>query len=196
MSIIAQPKTFPLEGDSSLKIQRGKWWIKDSSAIHVVPRLVVIKLPDGEVLKRGGVTFLHLELSNPRDTPLPLTLSAAQPPTSSALRITSSQEGIVSLVLGAFEDELLREEGEAESDPAALVDQQAKELLAQGGGAAASRWCVASAHNSAVLAVPVQLASSPTSSIGERPSLAIEIEIKTEQTETHRVLVDIGTVPI
>jgi hypothetical protein len=37
MSILLQPKNLPLEGDSSLKLQRGKWSIKDSSAMYYVP---------------------------------------------------------------------------------------------------------------------------------------------------------------
>jgi hypothetical protein len=31
MSILIQPKTFPLEGDSSHKLHQGKWFLKDSS---------------------------------------------------------------------------------------------------------------------------------------------------------------------
>jgi hypothetical protein len=37
MTILTQPKPGPLEGDSSQKV-RGTWWVKDSSAIHEVPR--------------------------------------------------------------------------------------------------------------------------------------------------------------
>jgi hypothetical protein len=45
MNILVQPKTLPLEGDSSLKVQRGKWWVKDASAIHDVPFVSVVQLP-------------------------------------------------------------------------------------------------------------------------------------------------------
>ena len=39
MSILLQPKNFALEGDSSLKLQRGKWSVKDASAIYQVPHV-------------------------------------------------------------------------------------------------------------------------------------------------------------
>jgi hypothetical protein len=37
MKILVQPKPNPLDGDSSQK-NRGSWWVKDSSAIHELPR--------------------------------------------------------------------------------------------------------------------------------------------------------------
>ena len=42
MSILLQPKNFALEGDSSLKLQRGKWSVKDSSATYRVPHVTGI----------------------------------------------------------------------------------------------------------------------------------------------------------
>lgn len=42
MSILVQPKAFPLEGDSSMNLQRGRWFIKDTSAFYSIPRLEVI----------------------------------------------------------------------------------------------------------------------------------------------------------
>mmetsp|Transcript_2601 Transcript_2601/g.5584 ORF Transcript_2601/g.5584 Transcript_2601/m.5584 type:complete len:554 (-) Transcript_2601:559-2220(-) len=37
--ILIKPKLNPLEGDSSLRAGHGQWWKKDSSAVHVVPRV-------------------------------------------------------------------------------------------------------------------------------------------------------------
>ena len=54
--ILVKPKLNPLEGDSSLRSGHGQWWKKDSSAIHVVPKITV-------VTKEGG-NFL-LKVSNP-----------------------------------------------------------------------------------------------------------------------------------
>jgi len=89
MSILVQPKSFPLEGDSSLKIQRGKWWVKDSSAVHEVPAIVVTKLPVfngfAESGNSGGgartdkdlniYSVLHLKVTNPKDTDIQIALS-------------------------------------------------------------------------------------------------------------------------
>ena len=41
--ILIKPKLNPLEGDSSLRSGHGQWWKKDSSAIHVVPRVRVVR---------------------------------------------------------------------------------------------------------------------------------------------------------
>lgn len=41
--ILVKPKLNPLEGDTSLRAGHGQWWKKDSSAIHVVPRVRVIR---------------------------------------------------------------------------------------------------------------------------------------------------------
>jgi len=41
--ILVKPKLNPLEGDSSLRSGHGQWYKKDSSAIHVVPRVQVVK---------------------------------------------------------------------------------------------------------------------------------------------------------
>jgi hypothetical protein len=38
MNILVQPKPGPLEGDSSQKTLKGNWWVKDSSAVHEIPR--------------------------------------------------------------------------------------------------------------------------------------------------------------
>jgi hypothetical protein len=92
MSILVQPKSFPLEGDSSLKIQRGKWWVKDSSAVHEVPAIVVTKLPvfngfaessNSRVVERTDEDFnnysvLHLKVINPKDTDIQIALSSAK----------------------------------------------------------------------------------------------------------------------
>lgn len=41
--ILLKPKLNPLEGDSSLRTGHGQWWKKDSSAVHVIPRVRVVR---------------------------------------------------------------------------------------------------------------------------------------------------------
>ena len=69
MNILVQPKTLPLEGDSSLKLQKGKWWVKDSSAIHELPFVSVVALPNKTVLlQQSGPCFVELCITNPKMT--------------------------------------------------------------------------------------------------------------------------------
>ena len=65
LSILVQPSTFPLDGDSSLS-QRKKWWIKDSSAIHEIPNVVITKLPKAGELETGQAHII-VQITNPRD---------------------------------------------------------------------------------------------------------------------------------
>jgi hypothetical protein len=73
MSILIQPKAFPLEGDSSHHLHQGKWWIKDSSAVHEIPHVTVLgtkNLVWSSLVSGGGgggggkCGFLHLSISN------------------------------------------------------------------------------------------------------------------------------------
>ena len=77
LSILVQPKTFPLEGDSSLK-QRGKWWVKDASAIHEIPRVVITNIPKlrhtpGSARKEMNA-HITLEITNPKDFSLDIII--------------------------------------------------------------------------------------------------------------------------
>jgi hypothetical protein len=74
MSILIQPKVFPLEGDSSQKVQRGKWWVKDASAVHEIPSVYITRLPNPQTLLGGEVDVLQLSFSNPKDFPVTVTL--------------------------------------------------------------------------------------------------------------------------
>jgi hypothetical protein len=71
LNILVQPKTLPLEGDSSLKLQRGKWWVKDSSAVHELPFVSLLSLPTAAQLRSAQGTFsadcsVTLCLTNPK----------------------------------------------------------------------------------------------------------------------------------
>lgn len=45
MSILSQPKSLPMEGDSSLLKDAGRWFYKNSAAVGICPRIVVTQLP-------------------------------------------------------------------------------------------------------------------------------------------------------
>uniref|UniRef100_A0A7S2UH53 Dynactin subunit 4 n=1 Tax=Attheya septentrionalis TaxID=420275 RepID=A0A7S2UH53_9STRA len=66
--ILVKPKPNPLEGDSSLRSGHGQWWKKDSSAIHAVPRVRVVR--DGSNFE-GNHVFL-LKVKNPTLGPVRL----------------------------------------------------------------------------------------------------------------------------
>ena len=65
MSILVQPKAFPLEGDSSMNLQRGRWFIKDTSAFYSIPRLEVINNNKTNDLNDKDNNKLSLYISNP-----------------------------------------------------------------------------------------------------------------------------------
>jgi hypothetical protein len=58
--ILLKPKLNPVEGDTSLRTGHGQWHKKDSSAVHVVPRVRVT----GQAAV-GNTRFLLLKVSNP-----------------------------------------------------------------------------------------------------------------------------------
>jgi len=60
--ILVKPKLNPLEGDTSLRAGHGQWWKKDSSAIHVVPRVQLCRY--GTDPSTGKVAAL-LKVKNP-----------------------------------------------------------------------------------------------------------------------------------
>jgi dynactin-4 len=60
--ILVKPKLNPLEGDTSLRAGHGQWWKKDSSAVHVVPRVQLCRY--GTDPTTGRVAAL-LKVKNP-----------------------------------------------------------------------------------------------------------------------------------
>lgn len=74
MSILLQPRLLPLDGDSSMKIHKGNFFSKDSSAVHMHPCVVITRLPDAVQLLRGQWSRITITISNPRDTDLHVSL--------------------------------------------------------------------------------------------------------------------------
>lgn len=150
MSILVQPKAAPLEGDSSLRIQRGKWWIKDSAAVHELPNVTIKDYPDiscdisgGKILLRG---LLQFYLVNPKDTPISVKFTFIAPFGLKTMKLlivdnnekepqtlrncinisVSSRESIFvtdTINLAAFEDELLRDEEDVSVSSLSLDSQ-------------------------------------------------------------------------
>ena len=168
MSILAQPKLFPLEGDSSQKLQRGKWFVKDSSAVHEVPGIVIIQLPDCQAIRRQELAFVHLTITNPKDTPLKVTVSSNS--VSSNLQnqtsrrrpfscgfgnlVTSKAEDIT-FELGAFEDELLRDDDDDGVDDSST--NSLKSVKSTSVEQSKKGWSCSVVHNVAHLIISVRI---------------------------------------
>ncbi|KAL7555091.1 hypothetical protein ACHAWF_018804 [Thalassiosira exigua] len=90
--ILIKPKLNPLEGDTSLRAGHGQWWKKDSSAIHVVPRVQLCR--SGSDPAAGNFAGL-LKVKNPTLNAMRLRLSRA----SSAKRESEDGTAISSLVI-------------------------------------------------------------------------------------------------
>ena len=153
LSILVQPKTFPLEGDSSQKLQQGKWWVKDASAIHMIPRLTITKLPTFDT----ELSYLHLTVTNYRDVDIIFSLiPALEDDIDSSLRmrhppLATPPSPLIStapplyFTLRANEDDLLRD------DTSNTIPLFAEEMP--------DRWSVVNDHNIAKICVPVTLPS-------------------------------------
>ena len=71
--ILVKPKLNPLEGDSSLKTGHGQWWKKDASAIHVIPKVAIVKTIQGMNATTGNTaattttttTTILVKVTNP-----------------------------------------------------------------------------------------------------------------------------------
>jgi hypothetical protein len=197
MSILAQPKLFPLEGDSSQKLQRGKWFVKDSSAVHEVPGIVIIKLPDCQAIREQELAFIHLTITNPKDTSLRVTLSsqpssssssvqnrtARSPPFSCGTRnlVTSKAEDI-SFELGAFEDELLRDDDDDGVDDGSTNSM--KSVASTSVEQSTKGWSCSVIHNVAHLIVSVSLVRDDVAGKDESKGSAIYVLPLTVTTES------------
>ena len=154
LSIVLQPKTFPLEGDSSHKLQKGKWWVKNSCAAVEIPSIIIRKLPDNTALRKGMSGYLHLLIENPRESSITVrlsqgskedaTLALRRPlpyPRQSWLSTTPKE---YSLSLDAKEDELLKNaEAMAEIQDVSLAPQET------------FSWSIVCVQNQARICIPV-----------------------------------------
>ena len=144
MSILIQPKAFPLEGDSSLIVSKGKWWVKDGSAIHTVPMIHILSLPTMDQLSADSNTAtipkITIRLSNPKETSTVIRImsniavaaaaddddddeaaKAREPFACSVTNMISlpcspSDAYVYTLTLAGHEDELLRENNDSSNN--------------------------------------------------------------------------------
>jgi len=79
--ILIKPKLNPLEGDTSLRAGHGQWWKKDSSAVHVVPGVQLVRSgadPTGQAhgvllrVKNPTLNMIRLRFSGPMEGDSPV----------------------------------------------------------------------------------------------------------------------------
>ena len=152
MSILVQHKKNPLDGDSS-STSRGKssFFIKDASAVHEFPNVVVIGLPIVEDIKRGKLAFMHLTVTNPKAVAVQIRVAHNDDynggPFNRACvgRLQLSNEppnSPLTFTLGCYEDELLRDQDDGDDVMSLSVPE--------------STFCVVS-QNAALVKCPVSL---------------------------------------
>ena len=165
LSILLQPKTLPLEGDSSQKLQRGKWWLKDASAIHTIPRIILRKVPQfADILQSDGkasnTNYVDITITNPREVAVTIELKNLQPHESGNDLLTlhpilKEEDVILSLSLnnpsppieiGSYEDELLLEDDDDEISSSST-----------GAGGGDREWRMNVKHNVARISIPVEV---------------------------------------
>jgi uncharacterized protein YbaR (Trm112 family) len=62
MNILVQQKQLPLEGDSAMKLHKGKWFLKDSSAVHFLPFIRILQKSMSE-----SMAYFDLKIVNPNE---------------------------------------------------------------------------------------------------------------------------------
>ena len=202
MNILIQPKTFPLEGDSSLKIQRGKWWVKDVSAVHEIPYVCILKLPDFNQLISGRYAYLHISITNPKDFDVELVFNGfatehddTDPKNHSGRQINELLEASTNygrsaqflsghsslpLLIGAYEDELLKDAADEETD-----EEQISSLAsASEDGNKPVRlppWTYRVSSNIAYVQIPIKLSTQLNDTVVDK--MRRVVAIAREQTE-------------
>uniref|UniRef100_A0A7S4MWN0 Dynactin subunit 4 n=1 Tax=Odontella aurita TaxID=265563 RepID=A0A7S4MWN0_9STRA len=79
--ILVKPKVNPLEGDSSLRSGHGQWWKKDSSAVHSVPRVSVLRHGTATAAGSRKLHALLLSVRNPTLNSVRIRLGPSSAPT-------------------------------------------------------------------------------------------------------------------
>ena len=198
MSILAQPKMFHLEGDSSQKLQRGKWFVKDSSAVHEVPAIVIIKLPDCQAISHQELAFIHLTITNPKDAPLKVTMSSkslsstshnpsSRPFSCSTRNLVTSRKEDIFFELGAFEDELLRDDDDDVIDDGSINSM--KSVASTAVEQSTKGWSCSVIHNVAHLIISIVLASDDVADKDENMGKNVFVLPLTMTTESEDITV-------
>ena len=174
LSILLQPKTMPLEGDSSQKLQRGKWWMKDASAVHIVPRIILRKIPTcADILNIQAscaqLGWIHITITNPQETAVTIELTNIQPQQSGqdllcrypAVDEVEEEVFHVSLScpsppieIGCYEDELLLEDDDE------VVSSTTENVGTGKGDGTNQGWKISVRHNVAYVSMPIESGST------------------------------------
>lgn len=137
LNILVQPKPYPLDGDSSMKLQTGDWWVKDSSAIHFIPLITILELPKVDDMANQQWSSMKIRFRNPKDSPAIIRFVYVETIPSAEDYVFVGEDGTVSVQrsnsiletvntndfqfsLEPFEDELLKGEdtqGRASNQP-------------------------------------------------------------------------------
>lgn len=194
-SILMQPKPFPLDGDSSSKASRGKWWVKDMSAMHEVPILIITKLPSiadlcdtcvYNTISASTTPYISIKIENPKDIDIVIDISSCKasgttdtvkaPFTSSILNLVTKavddSNNSLSVKLSAYEDELLRE----------VSDTLAYDNYSGDAGDDHSHWLYKVCNNIANIDIPLEkviLSHNDRSGSSTRPcQLMLQLNVK------------------
>lgn len=190
MNILMQPKTLPLEGDSSLKLQKGKWWVKDSSAVQDLPFVSIVAFPTcADLQQRSAPCILALCLTNPKASDIAVSFRAdtVNPGAVDYMRYCSgtgeslwvrngdhnhmclqvSRElctegedaGALDIVIGAFEDELLKDASEHVTVRESTA-QEKQHVAASPSDTSTQQWAYRVVHNKAYVYIPVSIADN------------------------------------
>jgi hypothetical protein len=119
MNILVQHKKNPLDGDSS-STTRGKpsFFLKDASAVHEIPNVVITCLPVEKDFCEGDVAYVYLTVTNPKAVPVHVRIAdnngynggPFNRTCTERLRLSSEHDVPLTFTLGCYEDELLRDD--------------------------------------------------------------------------------------
>lgn len=109
--ILVKPKLNPIEGDTSLRAGHGQWWKKDSSAIHVVPRVRVIR--QGRTTDDRTISYaVLLSVKNPTLNMIRLrlatTTTTGPSSTSSAPPVIIEQRELENILVNPFTERFVQ----------------------------------------------------------------------------------------
>ncbi len=215
LSILVQPKLFPLDGDSSLKVSKGKWWVKDNSAVHEIPRVIITKLPILDNLCQNVIDFLYLQIENPKDNPISIELEfKSDDELEKSQKYPFSLSKVISLMpastsrnlkidLGAYEDVILKDINVNNIHRRSNIDPPPDfssffysfNIVDKFG---CTDWPYQVVDHKCKLAIPVQVAPGSTEKLlsyprAELSSLILQLKLKYKSTDksSHHVDTDI-----
>lgn len=180
LNILVQPKPYPLDGDSSMKLQMGDWWVKDSSIIHTLPLITVRSVPTLAQIHANGWGILSLRLRNPKDAPASIRfvrvphhssereyvrinelgdavhcVASVVATTSPRLNQSAPDDEYLTIDIEAYEDELLR--GDSDGSKKEFDSDAMSAMLAENVDFTSRPWTFLVDGHNCQLNIPVHL---------------------------------------